>query len=117
MLILFQSVNNSWDLYSLTDWMNIIKELLDAFMIKNIQKQLKKIVCNVFKSKDWDAEMKKKQLTSENLRWIIEIDVEYTWERKSQLSFCHSLMKSMISKYHEHAKYLQRQTNVYKYAK
>lgn len=26
-------------------------------------------------------------------------------------------MKSMISKYHEHAKYLQRQTNVYKYAK
>lgn len=40
--------------------MNIIKELLDAFIIKNIQKQLKKIVCNVFKSKDWDAKMKKK---------------------------------------------------------
>lgn len=117
MSILFRSVNDSWDSYSLIDRMNIIKELLDALTIENIQKQLEKIVCNVSKSKDWDDEMKKKQLTSENLRWIIEIDVKYTWKRESQSSLCHSLMKSMISKYHEHAKYLQRQTSVYRYAK
>lgn len=117
MSISFRSVNDSWDSYSLTDRMNIIKELLNAFMIENIQKQLEKIVCNVSKSKDWNAEMKKKQLTSENLRRIIEIDVEYTWKRESQSSLCHSSMKSMIFKYHEHAKYLQQQTNIYRYAK